>query len=150
MESELKKILSTLNAEVDPKTRKSMQGNKRRDTKPEMKVRKLLRDIGFPGYRLDWKKAPGHPDIAYPGRKLAIFVHGCFWHRCPICNLPIPKKNREYWVAKFERNTSRDKRVKAELEKNGWRVITIWEHQLKKDQLEATSRYLYEIISLDE
>ncbi len=150
MESELKDILATSSADVDPQTRKSMRGNKRRDTKPEITVRRLLREIGFPGYRLDWKKAPGHPDIAYPGRKLAIFVHGCFWHRCPTCNLPIPKKNRAYWEAKFERNVSRDERVRAELEEKGWRVVTIWEHQLKKDQLEATSQYLYEVVSLDE
>ncbi len=57
--------------------RKSMQSNKRRDTSPELKVRRMLRELGYPGYRLDWKKAPGHPDIAYPGRRIALFIHGC-------------------------------------------------------------------------
>ncbi|MCR2034110.1 PDDEXK family nuclease [Adlercreutzia mucosicola] len=59
-------------------TRKSMQGNKRRDTKPEIKVRQMLRAMGFTGYRCDWKKAPGRPDVAFVGRKKAIFVMGCF------------------------------------------------------------------------
>ena len=70
-------------------TRKSMQGNKRRDTKPEIKVRQMLRAMGFTGYRCDWKKAPGRPDVAFVGRKKAIFVMGCFWHRCPACNLSV-------------------------------------------------------------
>ena len=61
-------------------TTKVMKANKSKDTKPEMILRKALREAGFPGYRLHWKKAPGHPDIAYPGRKVAIFVNGCFWH----------------------------------------------------------------------
>ena len=135
---------------VDPNARKAMAKNRRRDTGPELVVRKLLRKIGFPGYRLDWKKAPGHPDIAYPGRKIATFVHGCFWHRCPVCKKKVPQKNRPYWLAKFERNVRRDERVKAELEKLGWKVIVIWEHQLKKDEIEATERYLYEVISLSE
>ncbi|MDR0308809.1 MAG: very short patch repair endonuclease [Coriobacteriales bacterium] len=111
--------------------RKSMQGNKSRDTKPELKVRELLRKAGFSGYRLQWKKAPGHPDIAYPGRKIAIFVHGCFWHRCPTCSLPIPKTNTEYWTKKFERNVERDRQKIAELENLGWKVFVIWECELK-------------------
>lgn len=136
--------------EVSAATRKCMQGNKRRDTSPELKVRRMLRDLGFPGYRLDWKKAPGHPDIAYPGRKIAIFVHGCYWHHCPVCNLPVPKKNPEYWEAKFRRNQERDERTRATLEADGWKVAVIWEHQLKKAALADTERYLYEIVRWDD
>ena len=136
--------------EVSAATRKCMQGNKRRDTTPELKVRRMLRELGFPGYRLDWKKAPGHPDIAYPGRKIAIFIHGCYWHHCPTCNLPIPKKNPEYWEAKFRRNQERDERTRAALEADGWKVAVIWEHQLKKAELENTERYLYEIVRWDD
>ncbi len=135
--------------EVSAATRKCMQGNKRRDTTPELKVRRMLRDLGFPGYRLDWKKAPGHPDIAYPGRKIALFIHGCYWHHCPTCNLPIPKKNPEYWEEKFRRNRERDERTRAALEADGWKVHVIWEHQLKKSELAATERYLYEIVRWD-
>ncbi len=83
--------------------RKSMQGNKRRDTKPELLVRQRLRAAGLTGYRLDWAKAPGRPDIAFPGRKIAIFVNGCYWHRCPHCNPSMPSKNVEFWEAKFRR-----------------------------------------------
>lgn len=91
----------------------------------------MLRAAGFPGYRLQWKHAPGHPDIAYPGRKVAIFVNGCFWHRCPKCDLPLPKTNPEYWEEKFRRNVQRDKQKTAELEQLGWRVFVIWECELK-------------------
>lgn len=130
--------------------RKCMQGNKRRDTSPELKVRRMLRELGYPGYRLDWKKAPGHPDIAYPGRKIALFINGCFWHRCPTCNLPAPKSNVAYWQAKFDRNVERDARTYAALEELGWKVVVIWEHQLKKSQIEDTRRFLYESVKREE
>ena len=93
---------------VSAATHKSMQGNKRRDTKPEVLVRRMLREMGFPGYRCDWGKAPGRPDVAFVGRKLAIEIRGCFWHRCPTCSLSVPKKNLDYWEAKFARNVERD------------------------------------------
>ena len=124
-----------------------MQGNKRRDTSPELKVRTMLRELGHTGYRLDWKKAPGHPDIAFPGRKVAIFVQGCFWHRCPVCNYGLPKSNVEYWTAKFDRNVERDKRTKEQLEEMGWDCIEIWEHQLKKKQLEETKAFLADALA---
>lgn len=127
-----------------PQVRKCMKGNKRRDTSPELKVRTMLRELGHTGYRLDWKKAPGHPDIAFPGRKVAIFVQGCFWHRCPVCNYGLPKSNVEYWTAKFNRNVERDKRTREQLEGMGWDCIEIWEHQLKKKKLEETKAFLAE------
>ena len=133
---------------VSATTRKCMQGNKGANTKPEQVVRTMLRDMGYPGYRLQWKAAPGRPDIAYPGRKLAIFVNGCFWHRCPVCNLPTPQSNVEYWEAKFKRNVERDAENRAALEEAGWTVVTLWEHDLKKDARPQTSRYLYEVMSL--
>jgi DNA mismatch endonuclease (patch repair protein) len=129
--------------------RKSMQGNKRKDTKPELKVRALLRELGFPGYRLQWKKAPGHPDIAYPGRKIAIFVHGCFWHHHEGCHYAtMPASNTEFWQAKFERNRQRDERVTAQLEAEGWKVIVIWECELKGDAMARTGEYLYSVLSV--
>ena len=129
-------------ATVDPATTKVMKANRRRDTKPEIIVRRMLRDLGYPGYRLDWKKAPGHPDIAFPGRKIAIFVNGCFWHHCPTCNFAPPKKNRGFWEEKFARNIERDRRVHAELEALGWQVIVIWEHELTRKNLDATKERL--------
>ena len=118
--------------------KKSMKGNKRADTKPEMLVRQRLREVGLTGYRLQWKKAPGRPDIAFPGRKIAIFVNGCFWHRCPHCNPSTPKRNVEFWQAKFKRNVERDARAIDELKEMGWAPITIWECELKRDRIDRT------------
>lgn len=109
---------------------KSMAGNKSKGTKPELLVRLLLREAGYGGYRLNWKKAPGKPDICYPGRKIAIFVNGCFWHRCPNCNPDIPKTNTGFWRAKFDRNVERDGQNMAELKNDGWRVMVVWECEL--------------------
>lgn len=131
---------------VSAATHKSMQGNKRRDTKPEILVRRMLREMGFVGYRCDWKKAPGRPDVAFVGRKRAIFVMGCFWHRCPVCNLSVPKKNGDYWEEKFARNIERDERNMTALKADGWQVLVLWEHQLKKKELPATRRLLYEFV----
>ena len=111
---------------------KTMKANKGKDTEPEIIVRLMLRELGYPGYRLNWRKAPGRPDIAYPGRKLAIFVNGCFWHRCPYCNLPLPKSHLDYWEPKFAANVERDKRKTSELESSGWKVLIIWECQIRK------------------
>lgn len=125
-----------------------MQGNKCKDTKPELAVRKMLREAGYPGYRLHWKKVPGCPDIAYPGRKIAIFVNGCFWHRCPKCNLQTPKTHSDYWEEKFKRNVERDERKVRELEELGWQVYVIWECELKEPSSCKTLEYA--IINLAE
>jgi len=120
-----------------PATTRTMKGNRAKNTKPELLLRRLLREAGLPGYRLHWKKAPGRPDIAYPGRKVAVFVNGCYWHRCPHCNPPAPKANAEFWEAKFVANEARDARQLAELEAAGWTVITVWECELKRDPSSA-------------
>ncbi len=117
-----------------------MRANKAKGTEPEISVRRMLCEMGHPGYRLNWKKIPGRPDIAYPGRKIAIFINGCFWHRCPNCNLPLPKSHMEFWQEKFERNVERDKRKTSELEGMGWTVITIWECEIKKDTIGVKAR----------
>lgn len=117
--------------------RKSMKGNKRANTKPELLVRQRLRKAGLTGYRLQWK-VPGHPDVAWPGKRVALFVNGCFWHRCPRCKPRMPKSNVEYWVVKFQRNVERDERSVSELEALGWKVHVIWECQLRKKEIDAT------------
>ncbi|MDO4849523.1 MAG: very short patch repair endonuclease [Coriobacteriia bacterium] len=114
-----------------------MQGNKGKDTKPELLVRERLREAGLTGYRLQWK-VPGRPDVAWPGRKVAVFINGCFWHRCPNCNPSTPKKNVEYWDAKFARNVERDRQNLEALRADGWTVHVIWECQLKKKTRDAT------------
>jgi DNA mismatch endonuclease (patch repair protein) len=110
-----------------------MSANTGKNTKPEVTFRKALRDVGIPGYRLHWKQASGRPDIAYPGKKIAIFVHGCYWHRCPHCDLSLPKSHTEFWAEKFRKNKERDARKKAALESEGWDVLVFWECQIKKD-----------------
>ena len=119
-----------------PAVHNVMIANTSKDTKPELQVRRMLREAGYPGYRLHWRidDSDGgyvcRPDITYPGRKLAIFVHGCFWHRCPKCDLGLPKTNVEYWSDKFERNVERDRRKEEGLSLLGWKVLTIWECEL--------------------
>lgn len=100
---------------------------------PELLLRKALCEAGIKGYRLNWKKAPGSPDIAFVGKKIAIFVNGCFWHRCPKCNRSIPKTNREYWMKKFDRTVERDSLNLGKLQELGWKALTIWECEIKKD-----------------
>ena len=118
-------------------TSRVMSANRPKDTKPELLMRWALRHVGIPGYRMHWKKAPGRPDIAYPGRKIAVFVNGCYWHRCPKCDLPLPKSNTEYWKKKFEKNVERDARKKQSLEETGWKVFIFWECDIKKDPVEC-------------
>ena len=118
---------------ASPLTSKVMSANKGIATKPEIKVRKSLSDAGIRGYRVNWKKAPGTPDIAFPGRKLAIFINGCFWHRCPKCQPNSPKTNIVFWTKKFEGNEARDKNKKEALDQLGWRVIVVWECEVKND-----------------
>ena len=108
-----------------------MRRVKGRDTTPEMKVRRALTRIGA-RYRLHRKDLPGSPDVVMPGRRLALFVHGCFWHGHDCARgARVPKQNRDYWVAKVDRNRARDVRSREALEALGWRVETIWECDLK-------------------
>ncbi len=116
-------------------TSRTMSAIKAKNTKPELLLRKVLWQSGIRGYRLHWKKAPGRPDIAFPGKKIAIFVNGCFWHRCSYCNPAIPKVNIEFWEEKFRRNVERDQKKIQELENDDWRTLIIWECQLKRDPM---------------
>lgn len=119
-------------------TRHSMQGNRSKNTKPELLVRTYLRAAGLTGYRLQWKREFGRPDVAFPGRRVAIFVHGCFWHRCPYCHPSRPRANSAFWDAKFRRNRERDERHTHALLERGWTVIVVWECRLKKRRVRRT------------
>ena len=121
-----------------------MQANKSKDTGPELLVRTALRAAGYPGYRLHWKKAPGHPDICFPGRKLAIFVNGCYWHRCPYCTGTSPKTNVAFWENKFARNQARDQRDQELLSGAGWDVVVVRECRLKHGRAPAILAALVE------
>lgn len=117
-----------------------MRSNKSKNTKPEILFRKALWNSGIRGYRLHWKKAPGKPDIAFPGKKIAIFLNGCFWHRCPKCELGLPKHNSDFWQAKFARNVARDQEKITSLENENWTILVIWECELKSDQMMQVER----------
>ena len=118
-----------------------MRRVKSRGTAPEVAVRKLLTRLGA-RYRLHRKDLPGHPDIVMPGRRLAVFVHGCFWHGHDCARgARVPKQNRDYWVAKVGRNRVRDAVSAQALAVKGWRVETVWECALKDaPALEARAR----------
>lgn len=121
-------------------TSRSMRSNKGKGTSPELILRRALRENGYTGYRLNWKKAPGSPDICFVGKKIAIFVHGCFWHRCPRCELPLPKTHTEFWVDKFERNKERDRSKEEQLNVAGWKVITVWECDIKENVIDVAEK----------
>ncbi|WP_236079573.1 very short patch repair endonuclease [Pseudomonas aeruginosa] len=108
-----------------------MASVKAKDTRPEMLVRRLLFSLGF-RYRLHDRGLPGSPDIVFRGRKKAIFVHGCFWHRhegCPLARLP--KSRLDFWIPKLEGNRERDARKLLQLQSQGWDALVIWECELK-------------------
>jgi DNA mismatch endonuclease (patch repair protein) len=118
----------------DPAKRSAvMRRVKGKDTLPELKVRRLLHRLGA-RFRLHRKDLPGAPDIVLPGRKLAIFVHGCFWHGHDCARgSRVPKQNRDYWLAKVARNRARDAASFEALTAAGWRVEILWECELKDE-----------------
>lgn len=119
------------------------------DTKPERVVRSLLHVAGF-RFRLHRKDLPGRPDILLPKHRLAIFVHGCFWHHHAGCSFAyMPKSNREFWRKKFDANALRDERVLADLQERGWRTLVVWECHLKNsDNMKRLSgRLAKEVLS---
>jgi DNA mismatch endonuclease (patch repair protein) len=102
-----------------------------KNSRPELFVRKLVFALGY-RYRLHARDLPGHPDLVFRKRRKVIFVHGCFWHRHAACALArLPKSRLDFWVPKLEGNKQRDQRNKRALTKDGWKVLTIWECQLK-------------------
>ena len=102
-----------------------------RDTKPEMYVRKAVWRAGF-RYRLHTRSLPGKPDLALARYKVAIFVHGCFWHQHGCAKTSRPSSNREFWDRKLDGNVARDARNQAALQALGWTVLTIWECSLEQ------------------
>jgi DNA mismatch endonuclease (patch repair protein) len=106
--------------------RRIMQAVKTRDTGPELIVRRILFRLGY-RYRLNAKKLPGRPDIVFPGRKQAIFVHGCFWHGHGCAKGQAPKSRLDYWEPKLRTNKERDAAQLCKLKELGWSVLTIWQ-----------------------
>ncbi|RYD41646.1 MAG: DNA mismatch endonuclease Vsr, partial [Verrucomicrobiaceae bacterium] len=113
---------------VDPTVRSKMMGSIHgRDTQPELRVRRYLHAVGL-RFRLQARDLPGRPDIVFPSRRVAVFVHGCFWHRHPGCAYATtPSTRADFWQAKFAANIARDADAVARLKELGWQVMTIWE-----------------------
>jgi len=113
---------------VSPADRsRMMSGIQGKNTKPELTVRRMLFASGY-RFRLHRRELPGAPDIVLPGRKVAIFVHGCFWHMHQGCRFAkMPATRPEFWKAKLEANVERDRRAVEKLRALGWRVLCVWE-----------------------
>ncbi|MBN9050377.1 MAG: very short patch repair endonuclease [Rhizobiales bacterium] len=112
---------------------------KGRNTKPELVLRRALWALGL-RYRLH-TKLPGRPDITFAGRRLVVFIDGCFWHGCPKHGVQ-PKTNHEFWRDKLNSNIARDRRVTAQLRADGWKVVRVWEHEVKQDISAVVGRIL--------
>lgn len=121
---------------IDPTKRSAiMRSIGRSATQPELVVRELVKRTGYRGYRFNLPSVLGKPDICWKGRKIAIFVHGCFWHGHDCQHgKRVPSSNIEYWSNKLARNVERDKQHHQMLLKQGWRLIVIWECQLTNDK----------------
>jgi DNA mismatch endonuclease (patch repair protein) len=106
-----------------------------KDTAPEMFVRRLLHSLGY-RFRLHRRDLPGKPDIVFPVRKKAIFVHGCFWHQHEECRgSHLPKSNTSYWIPKLMQNKARDALNLAKLKSAGWKCLVLWECELGKSSI---------------
>lgn len=121
---------------------KNMSHIRSKDTSIELKVRKYLFSLGY-RYRVNYKELPGKPDIVFTKKKIAIFIHGCYWHghNCNSRYAHVSKSNTDYWNTKIQRNQERDKRNIEQLEKDGWKVIVLWECEIKEN-FEEKSKYI--------
>lgn len=121
-------------------TRVTMIANAGRGTSPELALRRALRTVGALGYRTALRVEGVRPDLVFTRQRVAVFVHGCFWHRCPVCRHPIPKSHRAFWLAKLRRNRQRDRLKRSLLERAGWRVAEVWEHEIRDDVARVATR----------
>jgi DNA mismatch endonuclease (patch repair protein) len=120
-----------------------MRGNRSVDTVPELDVRRALHRRGL-RFRMHRQVVPGlrcRPDVVFGPARVAVFVMGCFWHRCPW-HATTPHANHDYWAAKFARNVARDERNREALERAGWHVVWVWEHE----HAEAAAERVAEIV----
>ena len=115
-----------------------------KNTEPEKLVRSMLHAMGY-RFRIHRRDLPGNPDIAFPKRRIAIFVHGCFWHKHEGCQKSRdPKSNKTFWLNKFQKNVERDRKNQEALEKNGWAVHVIWE--CETDDIQSLSKRIRNIM----
>jgi len=116
-----------------PVTHRVMVSNRGRDTGLELRLRRAVRRVGIKRYRVNHRVGRTRVDIAFPSKKVAVLVHGCFWHHCPRCHLPLPKTHRQFWARKFALNRARDERVRLSLQAAGWTVLELWEHEIREN-----------------
>lgn len=139
----------TTTSAVDPARSAQMARVRGKDTKPELMVRRFLHDAGL-RFRLQARELPGRPDIVFRSRRVAVFVHGCFWHRHdhPDCKLSrMPKSRQEFWGPKLTANAERDRRNIEALRELGWTVEVLWECALSPDALSALANRIQAIPS---
>ncbi len=123
-------MVDRFNKEVRSRIMSKIKG---KNTRPELLLRKALFKLGYRyGLNHRFKELNFKPDLVMVSRKTCIFIDGCFWHKCPNC-YKHPKSNKKYWLPKIKRNAERDKEQNRYLKKNGWKVVRIWEHELKND-----------------
>jgi DNA mismatch endonuclease (patch repair protein) len=116
---------------TSPQVSAVMRANRKMGSRPEVELRSLLHRSGLrfrKNLRVVLPALSVTPDIVFPGRKVAVFIDGCFWHSCPV-HATRPRQNRAYWESKLARNLSRDARVNLALQEAGWRVVRLWEHE---------------------
>lgn len=125
--------------DVAPERRKIMAAIRGRDTKPELLVRRLLHGLGY-RFRVGKRQFGWRPDVMFPARKKAVFIHGCFWHAHEPCTAWRPPKTRsERWETKLARNRERDQRTIADFQRQGWATLVVWECELKAEELVVQS-----------
>jgi DNA mismatch endonuclease (patch repair protein) len=117
------------------------------DTSPEIRVRGMLEEMGYTFFSQD-NDLPGKPDIILPDYDTVVFVHGCFWHGCPVCRRAKirPKENADYWNKKLDRTLERDKENMKKLEQLGYKVLVIWECETKKEKTDTLKEKIYEFL----
>jgi len=124
--------------------KKTMRAVKGKGTKLEKRLFSTLAGMRLKGWRKNVNNVPGKPDVVFDNERIAIFVDGCFWHGCPLCNRKLPETNQAYWEAKINRNIELAKAHNQQLFSDGWVVIRIWEHELKnkpaKEEIKAKIR----------
>ncbi|MHB8163075.1 MAG: very short patch repair endonuclease [Methanoregula sp.] len=126
---------------LTPSQRKhNMSRIRAKNTGPEIKLRKLLCSQGIRGYRIHYN-LPGKPDIVFIKKKIAVFIDGCFWHKCPV-DFQEPETRKEFWIKKINSNVERDIKNTRQLQKEGWTVMRFWEHDVRKKPEEIVKKIL--------
>jgi DNA mismatch endonuclease (patch repair protein) len=115
-------------------TSEIMRRIRKKDTRPEMTVRKVLHGLGY-RYRLHDASLPGTPDLVFRSRRKAILVHGCFWHQHGCALTRLPKSNLDYWLPKLKRNQQRDKVTRSAMRRDGWKILVVWECQSRNQAI---------------